>query len=827
MTISVISASVETLVNSVTANEQYEPTVAALADGGRVVAWTGITYTGTGANLYQQRYDAQGNTVGGQAIVNVTTADEQRDPVLTALADGGWLVTWHSRGQDAAGTYGVYQQRFNADGEPQFLDGTGNPEDRRINTTVAGNQQNPSVTAIPLDDDGSGGGWIVTWEGQHATTGSWEIFQQVYAADGTAVGSETQVNTSAVNAEQNPSVTTLANNGWVVTWSSGGRLKQQHYTETGIPQGGEVLVSTMDLVGTCSTAALADGGWVVTWEVDNQDGWGKAVYQQRFAQDGAAVGTATRVNTTIPADQSKPSVTALADGSWVVTWQSDRQDGSGFGIFQQRYFADGTPIGGETLVTTMTIGDQATPQVTALADGSWLVVYSSYNPATFSPDVFVRHFTPAPGETLTGSEDIATGTDNSETLFVTPTTLNAGDRISGNGGIDTLAMSTAGILDLTAPAALSGFEALRGSAGNDTIVANAARLAEFAVIDGRGGANVLRLTGNAFDLSNKTFLNVGIELTDAAGTEVMLNDKAVASLLDGTAGAADRVILVGDAFTVRERGLLFRHGIEAVTDSSGTYANAPPTDIDLSGGSILELSGAGVVVGTLQAQDANAWDEFDYALLDDAGGRFALSGNKIIVKNALLLDYEQARSHQIKVRVTDAGGLNVEKDLTVTIGNRATESVTGTSAANKFVGGSGHDRFWGGAGNDTLIGGSGNDTLSGGTGKDLLTGGSGKDVFLFDATPNRLYPDTITDFSSTYDTFQLKRTIFKALPKGTLSSKAFVLGKVAKDADDRIIYDKGTGSLYYDADGSGRIAAVKIATLANKATLYHHDFIGI
>ncbi|WP_445500760.1 hypothetical protein [Microvirga sp. G4-2] len=827
MTISVITAGVETLVNTVTANEQYEPTVTALAGGGWVVAWTGIDYNGTGANLYQQRYDSQGNPVGGQTGVNVTTAADQRDSILTALPDGGWLVTWHSRSQDSAGTYGVYQQRFNAAGEPQFLDGTGNPADRLINTIVAGDQQNPSVTAIPFNEDGSGGGWIVTWEGQHATTGSWEVFQQVYAADGTAVGPERQINTSAINSEQNPSVTTLADNGWIVTWTSGGYLKQQRYSQAGIPQGGEALVSPMDLVGTSSTTALADGGWVVTWDVDNQDGWGKAVYQQRFAQNGAALGAAIRVNATTPADQTKPNVMALADGSWVVTWQSDRQDGSGIGIYQQRYFADGTPIGGETLVTTTTMGDQTTPQVTALADGSWLVAYSSYNPATFGPDIFVRHLTPSSGEALTANSDIAVGADSSETLFVMQTTLNAGDRIAGNGGVDTLAMSAAGILDITAPASLSGFEVIRGSAGDDTIVANAPRLAEFAVIDGRGGTNVLQLSGNAFDLSNKTFLNVGIKLTDAAGTDVTVNDKTVASLLDGTTGTADRVILVGDAFTVRERGLLFQHGIETVTDNTGTYTNAQPTDIGFAGGSVLELSAAGTVVGTLLAEDADTWDEFDYALLNDAGGRFALSGNRIVVKNGLLLDYEQVRSHQIKVRVKDAGGLSFEKDLTVAIGNRTTEVTAGSSAANKFVGGSGNDRLGGAAGNDILIGGSGNDILSGGSGKDTLTGGTGNDVFLFDTTPNRYYPDVITDFSSHYDAFQLKRTIFKAMPKGTLSSKAFVLGKAAKDADDRIIYDKGTGSLYYDADGTGRSAAVKIAILTNKTTLYYHDFIGI
>jgi Ca2+-binding RTX toxin-like protein len=825
MTISVITAGAETLVNTVTANDQLEPTVTALSDGGWIVAWTALEYTGTGSNLYQQRYDAQGNALGGQTIVNATAAGDQKEAVVTALPDGGWLVTWHSRGQDAADTWGIYQQRYDANGEPQFLDGSGNPQDRLINTIVAGDQQYASVATIPLDDDGTGGGWVVTWQGQHPTTGSSEIYQQVYAADGAAIGPERQVNTIAVNSDLAPSVTMLADNGWVVTWHSGQYLRQQRYTETGTPFGAEMVGGIIDLFGTCSTMALPDGGWVVTWD-GRSDGWLKGIHQQRYAQNGTPIGDVTRVNTTTAGHQSNATATAFADGSWIVTWQSELQDGSGYGIYQQRYSAAGTPLGGEILVTVRTAGDQANPQVTALADGSWLVAYTSYSLGG-NADIFVRHFTPTAGETLTNDSDIATGTEASETLFVTPTTLNAGDRISGNGGVDTLAMSAAGILDLTAPEALSGFEVIRGSAGNDTIVANAARLADFAVIDGRGGANVLQLSGNAFDLSNKTFLNTGIKLTDAAGTNVTLNDKAVAYLLDGAAGAADSVILVGDAFTVRERGLLFRRGIEEVTDGSGTYTNARPTDIALSRSSVAELSGTGAVVGTLLPDDPNAWDEFSYTLLNSAGGRFELRGDRIVVKNGLLLDYEQVRSHQIKVRVTDAGGLSFDKDLTITVSNRTTEVTAGSSSANKFVGGGGNDRLGGSSGYDTLIGGSGNDTLSGGTARDLLTGGSGKDVFLFDTTPNKLYPDVITDFLSISDTFQLKRTAFKAMPKGTLSSKAFVLGKAAKDADDRIIYDKGTGSVYYDADGTGRSTAVKIATLTNKATLSHYDFIGI
>ncbi|MDF2811527.1 MAG: hypothetical protein K0S56_2558, partial [Microvirga sp.] len=52
----------------------------------------------------------------------------------------------------------------------------------------------------------------------------------------------------------------------------------------------------------------------------------------------------------------------------------------------------------------------------------------------------------------------------------------------------------------------------------------------------------------------------------------------------------------------------------------------------------------------------------------------------------------------------------------------------------------------------------------------------------------------------------------------------FVEGKKAKDAEDRIVYDKKSGALYYDADGTGAKTQVKIATIANKTKLTYQDF---
>jgi Ca2+-binding RTX toxin-like protein len=61
---------------------------------------------------------------------------------------------------------------------------------------------------------------------------------------------------------------------------------------------------------------------------------------------------------------------------------------------------------------------------------------------------------------------------------------------------------------------------------------------------------------------------------------------------------------------------------------------------------------------------------------------------------------------------------------------------------------------------------------------------------------------------------------------GTLKSSAFWTNTTGKahDKDDRIIYDKDSGVLYYDADGSGKGAAVVFVTIAKKLAMTNKDF---
>jgi hypothetical protein len=120
--------------------------------------------------------------------------------------------------------------------------------------------------------------------------------------------------------------------------------------------------------GVSAVAELGDGGYIVTWS--SPDGDGHGIYTQRHDAAGNAVGGQTRINTTTTGNQHSPVIAGLADGGYVVAWTSwvDGDD-----IYTQRYDAAGAAVGGEIRVNTTTSGHQSTPMVEALADGGYVV----------------------------------------------------------------------------------------------------------------------------------------------------------------------------------------------------------------------------------------------------------------------------------------------------------------------------------------------------------------------------------------------------------------------------------------------------------------------
>ncbi len=168
--------------------------------------------------------------------------------------------------------------------------------------------------------------------------------------------------------------------------------------------------------------------------------------------------------------------------------------------------------------------------------------------------------------------------------------------------------------------------------------------------------------------------------------------------------------------------------------------------------------------------------------------------------------------------------LSASKSVNLT-GNTKANILLGHAGKNTLNGLSGNDILTGAAGNDKINGDAGNDQIYGGLGKDALNGGAGKDTFYFDTALASSNVDKITSFSTKDDRIALEVDFFAGLTAGKLASSAFYIGTKAKGVEDRIIYNKTSGALSYDADGSGSLAAVKFAQLDKNLKLSASDFI--
>uniref|UniRef100_UPI000AC37846 beta strand repeat-containing protein n=1 Tax=Sphingomonas sp. CCH10-B3 TaxID=1768757 RepID=UPI000AC37846 len=341
--------------------------------------------------------------LGSEIRVNTATAGDQFAQQITALSNGGFVVTWldGSGGGNGGGdgsSSAVRAQVFAAGGAPVG-------SEILVNTATAGFQGVPQIAAL------SNGGFVVTWTdlsegvgGAGGDTSGAAVKAQVFGASGAPVGSEILVNAATMGSQSSSQITALSNGGFVVTWNdesggaggaggdtSGAAVKAQVFTVGGAPVGGEILVNTAIASDQAfpEITALSNGGFVVTWNDFSAGAGGAggdasnyAIKAQVYAAGGAPVGGEILVNTATTNSQDNPQITALANGGFVVTWADGSLGVGGAGgdtsstaAKAQVFAANGTPVGSEILVNTATANNQDTPQITALSSGGFVVTW--------------------------------------------------------------------------------------------------------------------------------------------------------------------------------------------------------------------------------------------------------------------------------------------------------------------------------------------------------------------------------------------------------------------------------------------------------------------
>lgn len=156
--------------------------------------------------------------------------------------------------------------------------------------------------------------------------------------------------------------------------------------------GSEFPVNTMTTGSqqTPTLAILKSGGFVAGWASKDQDGSSWGVYAQRFLANGTPDGAEFRVNETTVGSQSSPAVAATADGGFTIAWVGTNTTGTSAGVWAQRFDATGTPLGTQFRVDTTKGRFQSAPTITAARPSGFAVGWVGSDVAGTSYRTYVQ-----------------------------------------------------------------------------------------------------------------------------------------------------------------------------------------------------------------------------------------------------------------------------------------------------------------------------------------------------------------------------------------------------------------------------------------------------
>ena len=600
-----------------------------------------------------------------------------------------------------------------------------------------GDQAFPSVTSL------SDGGWVVVWQAYNAEKASFDIYQQRFNGEGTAVDSPAQVNALGKAINYLPSVTPLPDGGWQVIWHAYEGLEDGNYSFGAVSQSFDVMgkaAGPQEPVGfnpTPPNPPLADGGSINVYATANEDGSSFEVYQQRLDADGNAVGDPVQVNTVTSGFQWQTASAGLADGGWVAVWTSQDQDGSDTGIYQQRFDAGGNAVGANILVNTSTLGSQIEPAVTALADGGWVVTWMSVSAETNGWDIYQQRFdasgnasgmetlvnfdpadlvAPSPVADGGAMHDGTDGADSLEGDASDDTMMgNAGnDSLDGGGGDDTLMGG-------------AGSDSIEGGDGDDMVSAGTG---DDLIVGGNGAGNDTYMGGAGDDTIRYISATDGIKVDLAKGAASASAGGDAAGIGTDVLSGIENVIagnfadqLTGDAADNVFMGMAGKDVIDggAGSDTADYSDKTVSVTVTLNGakaavvkvGNVAEDSISNIEnVNGGSASDRLTGDQHSNTL-DGGKGADVMAGGKgndtYKVDNAGDTVSEAASSGTDEVHSTVSYALTANVENLVLQGSSGING-TGNTLANRITGNDAANTLNGGAGADTMMGGEGNDT---------------------------------------------------------------------------------------------------------------------
>lgn len=438
---------------------QGDSSIAALPDGGFVVAYSSWDSEIADTRIVLQEYDADGNAVGDQIIASSADYDglEQNNPVVTVLSDGSWAVTWNTYGTAfPADNTNIQARIFNPDGSPAT-------DVLVVSPVQSGNQYQQFISPTP------DGGFIVTWRLDANASGSESnVMARLYDAAGDALGDDFQVNeSSGVNAAGGGAVV-LDDGSFLVGWleyrgatasEPENRSSQaRRYDADGTPLGSQFEIFTDSPETYIRGATIVDDGNIVlVGNAYNNGLWEITI--QKYDTAGNPLNDTVRIADPM-ASLYEPEVSATPDGGYAIIYTQESTSISETNTLIQRYDRDGNAVDDPVQVNMVDGAGsfQDDSDLTTLEDGSLAVIWSGSS-AGSDTDVYAEIF--GPQWFGTNAKDKFTGFASDE-LFET---FGGKDTIKANKGNDTVKAGKGN----DSVSGQKGKDVLEGGKGNDTL----------------------------------------------------------------------------------------------------------------------------------------------------------------------------------------------------------------------------------------------------------------------------------------------------------------------------------------------------------------------
>jgi len=312
---------------------QIHSAIAASESGNFVVTWQDLRFDHQG-DIYIQRYDANGQTLDVNSVINDDTQCSEQDfPDIEIDVQGNYVVVW----QD--GRYGnsdIYGQRFDYNGILQ-------ESNFKINDDASNRKQ--EYPSIGLDSTGN---FVVVW--QDNRSGNYDIYGQRYNSNGISQSSNFKIKENGgSNAQYCPDIVVNSDGSFVVVWqdSRNGNydIYGQRYDNKGTPIDANFKIDNDNGSSDQEYPAISmdeNGAFIVVWQ-DKRNG-NYDIYGQRYSSSGVHQNVNFKISDyTQSNNQTLPDISTDQNGYFIVVW-NDKRNGN-WDIFCQFFDNYGNKIG--------------------------------------------------------------------------------------------------------------------------------------------------------------------------------------------------------------------------------------------------------------------------------------------------------------------------------------------------------------------------------------------------------------------------------------------------------------------------------------------------